>query len=399
MIERTDEHTVVVDGGTVVTPHETHEGGRVVIEGDRIVDVDPTADPAGSPVSAEGATRRIDATGRYVLPGLVDLHGDDVERYLYPRSGERVDPTAALATADRLTLAAGVTTKFDAIAFEDSPEKNRSIEDATELLDAVADGASLAADHRVHARCELTDAASVACVGELADRPIVDVVSLMAHVPGRGQFDDEDAFAQRYTDGRGAVADEAAQAGRDRRGVAEATLRERRSDLVEALASADVTLASHDDADPAAVDHAVDHGVDLCEYPISLAAARRATERGAATAMGAPNLVRGGSLWGNLDARDAIEEGVVDVLCSDYRPEALLASVFVDTGEPIERRVARVSSEPARVAGLDDRGELAAGARADLVVVDPDPVPTVTRAFVAGRDVYHCHGGPKSHDS
>ncbi|MFC7194605.1 alpha-D-ribose 1-methylphosphonate 5-triphosphate diphosphatase [Halosimplex aquaticum] len=340
----------------------------------------------------------MDASGEYVLPGLVDLHGDDVERYLCPRSGERVDSTAALATADRLTLAAGVTTKFDAIAFEEAPEKNRSIEGATELLDAVADGAGLAADHRVHARCELTDAASVACVGDLADRPIVDVVSLMAHVPGRGQFDDEDAFAQRYTDGRGAVADEAARAGRDRRGVAAATLRERIADLTDELASAGVTLASHDDADPAAVDHAVDHGVDLCEYPVSLSAARRATERGAATAMGAPNLVRGGSLWGNLDAREAIEEGVVDVLCSDYRPEALLASVFVDTGEPIERRVARVTREPARVAGLDDRGELVPGARADLVVVDPDPVPTVTRAFVAGRDAYHCRGGGNARD-
>ncbi|WP_415381226.1 alpha-D-ribose 1-methylphosphonate 5-triphosphate diphosphatase [Halosimplex sp. TS25] len=396
MTERIDRERVVVDGGTVVTPHQTCEGGRVVIEGDRIVDVDPAANREEPPSSGDGAARRIDASGEYVLPGLVDLHGDDVERYLCPRSGERVDPTAALTTADRLTLAAGVTTKFDAIAFEDSPEKNRTIEGATEVLEAVADGAGLGADHRVHARCELTDAASVDCVADLADRPVVDVVSLMAHVPGRGQFDDEDAFAQRYTDGRGAVADEAARAGRDRRGIAQATLRERRAELTGPLAQSDVTLASHDDADPAAVDDAVDRGVDLCEYPVSLSAARRATERGAATAMGAPNLVRGGSLWGNLDAREAIEEGVVDVLCSDYRPEALLASVFVDTGEPLERRVSRVTSEPARVAGLDDRGELVPGARADLVVVDPDPVPTVTRAFVAGRDVYHCHGGAES---
>ncbi|WP_459192009.1 alpha-D-ribose 1-methylphosphonate 5-triphosphate diphosphatase [Halosimplex sp. J119] len=388
MTERTAEHRAVVEGGTLVTPRETHQGGRVVIEGGRIADVD--ADPAETATNAADAARRIDASGKYVLPGLVDLHGDDVERYLCPRSGERADPAVALATSDRLTLAAGVTTKFDAIAFEDAPEKNRSIEGAIELLEAVADGAGLAADHRVHARCEITDPASVACVGDVADRPIVDVVSLMAHVPGRGQFDDEDAFARRYTDGRGAVADEAARAGRDRRGVAEATLRERVATVTADLGAADVTLASHDDADPDAVEFAVDNGVDLCEYPVSLSAARRASEGGAATAMGAPNLVRGGSLWGNLETREAIEDGVVDVLCSDYRPEALLASVFVDTGEPIERRVARVTSEPARVAGLEDRGELVPGARADLVVVDPDPIPTVTQAFVAGRDVYHC---------
>jgi len=394
MSKRTD--TLVVAGGTVVTPDGALDGGRVVVEGDRITAVesddavDERAATDGESTNGSRGVRRIDAADRVVLPGLVDLHGDEVERYRFPRSGERVDAATALATADRLALAAGVTTKFDAIAFEDAPEKNRSIEGATELLEAVADGADLVADHRVHARCEVTDAASVAAVGDLAVRPIVDIVSLMAHAPGRGQFEDAEAFASRYADGRGAAADEAARAGRDSHRVSEATVRERVAALARDLRGADVVLASHDDADPAAVDHVLDHGVDLCEYPVSLAAAERASERGAATAMGAPNLVRGGSLWGNLEAREAIDAGVVDLLCSDYRPQALLASVFADTGEPLARRAARVTSEPARVAGLDDRGELAPGARADLIVVDPDPVPTVTRAVVAGRDVYHC---------
>jgi len=396
MSERTER--LVVDGGTVVTPEAALDGGRVVVEGDRIAAVEGTerADGGDGRATTDGdrddaaTERRLDATGRVVLPGLVDLHGDEVERYRFPRSGERVDATTALATADRLALAAGVTTKFDAIAFEDAPEKNRSIEGATELLEAVDTGADLAADHRVHARCEVTDPASVAVVGDLVERPIVDIASLMAHAPGRGQFEDEEAFASRYADGRGAAADEAARAGTERRAVPATTVRERVADLATDLGGADVLVASHDDADPAAVEHALDHGVDLCEYPVSLAAARRASERGAATAMGAPNLVRGGSLWGNLDAREAIDAGVVDLLCSDYRPQALLASVFVDTGEPLARRVARVTSEPARVAGLDDRGRLAPGARADLIVVDPDPVPTVTRAVVAGRDVYRC---------
>ncbi|WP_436910142.1 alpha-D-ribose 1-methylphosphonate 5-triphosphate diphosphatase [Halosimplex marinum] len=383
---------LVVSGGTVVAPDGALDRGRVVVEGDRIAAVESADDRTATDdrTAGPGERRRIDAAGRVVLPGLVDLHGDEVERYRFPRSGERVDAATALATADRLALAAGVTTKFDAIAFEDAPEKNRSIEGATELLEAVADGVDLVADHRVHARCEVTDPASVAAVGDLADRPAVDIVSLMAHAPGRGQFEDAEAFASRYADGRGAAADEAARAGRERSGVPEATVRERVAGLAADLGEEDVLVASHDDADPAAVDHAVGHGVDLCEYPVSLAAAERATDRGAATAMGAPNLVRGGSLWGNLDARAAIDAGVVDLLCSDYRPQALLASVFVDTGEPLARRVARVTSEPARVAGLGDRGRLEPGARADLVVVDPDPTPTVTRAVVAGREVYRC---------
>jgi len=389
MSYRTDR--LVVAGGTIVTPDGAVEGGRVVVEDGRIAAVDrPECDGATADCDERTDAPRLDATDRIVLPGLVDLHGDEVERYRFPRSGERVDASTALATADRLALAAGITTKFDAIAFEDAPEKNRSIDGATELLEAVAAGDDLVADHRVHARCEVTDPESIAAVADLADRPVVDIASLMAHAPGRGQFEDEEAFASRYADGRGAAADEAARAGRERRAIPETTVRERVADLAEELSAADVLVASHDDADPAAVEHALDHGVELCEYPVSLPAARRATERGAATAMGAPNLVRGGSLWGNLDAREAIDAGVVDVLCSDYRPQALLASVFVDTGEPLARRAARVTSEPARVAGLADRGELTAGARADLVVVDPDPVPTVTRALVAGREVYRC---------
>jgi len=397
------QHRVVVSGGTVVTPSETFDCGRVEIDGDRIAAVsgavgdrpDDSPDETGAHSDDETTSRTdadqvIDASGQLVIPGLIDLHGDDVERYRYPRSGECIDPMTALMTADRLTIATGVTTKFDAIAVEETPEKNRSITGAIELLETVTAGTALVADHRVHLRCELTDGASVGHVGTLPEREVVDIVSLMAHVPGRGQFEDEDDYARRYTDGRGAVADEAASAARESRGIAESTLRARATELTDELAESDVLLASHDDCDPATVDDRIDDGVELCEYPVSLSAARRATERGAATVMGAPNLVRGGSLWGNLDARTAIDAGLVDALCSDYRPQSLLESVFVDTGEPLERRVARVTSEPARIAGLDDRGELVPGARADLAVVDPTPVPTVTRAVVAGEVVYHC---------
>jgi alpha-D-ribose 1-methylphosphonate 5-triphosphate diphosphatase len=167
---------VAVDGGWVVTPDTVFRSGRVVVGGNRIAGV--YEHPAESP-PVDG---RVDAAGRYVLPGLVDLHGDDIERYLFPRSGDRVAVDAALVAADRLTLAAGVTTKFDAVAFENAPEKNRSVETAVEVVDTVARDPGLVADHRVHARCEVTDPESVTVVGEVAGREIVDIVSAKSSV-------------------------------------------------------------------------------------------------------------------------------------------------------------------------------------------------------------------------
>jgi alpha-D-ribose 1-methylphosphonate 5-triphosphate diphosphatase len=153
-----------------------------------------------------------------------------------------------------------------------------------------------------------------------------------------------------------------------------------------------IPTASHDDEKVAEVERLHEQGVDITEYPITLETAERAHDLEMAVAMGAPNLVRGESQWGNLRTVDAVEAGVVDALVADYHPPSLLAAAFVDTGEPLPDRVARVTANPASAAGLDDRGRIESGARADLVVVDREPTPTVTRAFVRGRPVYRADG-------
>lgn len=374
---------IAIEGGEVVTPETVISDGSLLLEGDRIVRVAGTTSDAP-------AQRTIDASGKYVLPGFVDLHGDEIERFCSPRSGERIDPVAALATSDRLNLAAGVTTKFDAVAFEDAPAKDRSPDRALELVEAIADADCLGAEHRIHARCEVTNAEAVEKVRRAADSRPVEIVSLMTHEPGNGQFEDEDAFARRYADGQGATGDAVDRVAQRRRAVDADTRRDRVDRLLSELDD-DVLVASHDDGDPTVVDRRAERGVELCEYPITEAAAERARENGLNTAMGAPNLVRGESLWGNLSARQAVEAGLVDALCSDYRPRSLLEAAFVDTGEPLPERVDRIAGAPARVAGLEDRGALRPGARADVVLVDPAPVPTVARVFVAGNEVYSCN--------
>ncbi len=378
-----DRRPGAVVGGTVLTPDRRLRDGVVTITEGRVGGV---WEGDGGTLPTRGC---LDARGALVLPGLVDLHGDDLEESLFPRADDHVPVERALHRSERAALDAGVTTKFHAVAFEEAPDDRRTVDTAETVAEAVIerDGAL---DGRLHARCELSSGAAVAAVREAAADGRADLVSTMRHVPGGGQFDDADAMAERYGEATDGGVRRVAE---DRSEVTAATVCRRRAAVVDAANDAGLPVAVHDPVDPAAVDRAVAEGVDVCEFPVSLSAAERAAELGATVVMGAPNVVRGGSLWGNLDADRAIEAGAVDALASDFRPHSLLTAALADADEPPSERVRRVTAAPAEAAGLDDRGRLEAGARADLIVVDPEPFPTVRAVLVEGRLVYRAGDG------
>ncbi len=364
--------------GRVVTPTGVIEQGHIVVAGDRIVHIGRTPDR-----SLQRA-RSIDVSGRLVIPGLVDLHGDDIEGHLSPRSGAHVDVSTALVAADRQNLLNGITTKYHAVAFEDSPDESRTREMATELAAELATDRRTLGDNRLHARCELNEA-SVAAVESVSERSGIDLLSVMHHEPDSGQFD-RSAFERHYVEDRNWPADSIEALARRRQSL-DSTSRHALLERIAAIArEASVPLASHDDESPAAVDSMADYGVSISEYPLTLETIRHAGALELTTVMGAPNLVRGGSLWDNLSAREAVDADVVDVLCADYHPPSLLAAPFVKTGESLPTRVNRVTRNPADCVGLSDRGRIAVGARADLVVLREGPVPTVERVFVAGSE-------------
>lgn len=370
----------------VVTPDSVIEDGRVSIEDGRITEID-SANP-------RGPRPRIDVEGRLVVPGFIDLHGDDLERHLHPRDGTRVETRMALASCDRANVAAGITTKYHAVAFEEAPGENRSIELASHLAETIPATDGLLADTRVHARCELGDDGCSETVASLVGEGGVDMVSLMHHAPGHGQFADFEQFSRKYATGTDSRSPETGgqsavrQVGTHRREQSHHELVSRLTDVVEAANRSTIPVAAHDLEDEETVASLVEQGVQICEFPTTLEAARRAKSLGVTTTMGAPNLVRGGSLWGNLDVSRAIETGVLDALCTDYHPQSLLQSLFVETGNALPEKVARVTSAPADAVGLTDRGRIQEGARADLLVIDPDPVPTVKRVFKRGAEVF-----------
>ena len=369
-----------IENARIVTPTEVIEGGVRIADGE--------IEAVGEDVTPKGWDTAIDADGQYLLPGLVDLHGDGIEGHLQPRNDTRIDTAMALGTADRENIAAGITTKYHAIAFENDPEEGRTTELAGELTDAIENASSLLADHRIHVRCEVTQEDSVEAAIRDIERDDVDMVSVMSHIPGKGQFGDVEAFKEYYETSDRHSLEEAEQFIEQRTAISMATIRERIDRVIAEANAEGIVTASHDDEEPGEVDRLHEAGVDISEYPITLETAERAHELGMTTVMGAPNLVRGGSQWGNLESETAARAGVLDVLCADYHPQSLLAAPFVDTDEPLPERVARVTKTPAETVGLTDRGRIEAGARADLIVVDRVTTPTVSRAFVAGRPVY-----------
>lgn len=394
---RSAERSVTLRNARVVTPDAVVEGG-VRTAGDRIVavgaDVAQSTEDGTATTADRAATtadhRTIDLESRVVMPGIVDLHGDGIEDHLFPRDGVRMETPVAMETADRENVAAGVTTKFHAVSFMNSLAKNRSPELGKEIASAIDGDRPLAADHRLHARCELTEPSAIEAVEELVEAGAADLVSVMTHIPGEGQFRNFDGFEEWYAD-RDKPREEARERYERKTSTTAEEIRQGAERVIEFAQAGGVAVATHDDVDHETIERRNDLGVEIAEYPVTMDAAEFAVDRGMTTAMGAPNLVQGGSQRGNLSSEDAIRAGVVDILCADYHPPSLLLSPFVDTGDPLHERVRRVTANPADAVGLTDRGRLEPDRRADLVVVDPDPVPRVMRAFVAGREVYR-HG-------
>lgn len=335
--------------------------------------------------------------GLLLLPGFIDMHGDMIEREVEPRPGVRMPMELGLRDLDQRLRAAGVTTAYAAVSFNPKSAYGhlRSHDHSTAMLRALkAMRAALSVDHRVHARFEVNYPGALAVVEELIADGTVDLVSLTDHTPGQGQYRDLENLRRRTALEQGLSPDVAAQVVEDR--IAEK--RQHVGDLAATLAAISricaahgVALASHDDdtVEKVAMMHAL--GVTLSEFPVTREAAAEARRLGLATAMGAPNALRGRSYSGNLSAREAHAEGLLDILAADYHPSAILPAILVlAQGDPegLAGAARLASLNPAQALGLSDRGEIAPGKRADLVVADDDGVGHVRATLRNGAPIF-----------
>ena len=358
--------------------------GTLVLEGDRIADIQPGLS------SAAGA---VDVGGDTLIAGVVDLHTDNLERQVQPRSNARWPSRSAMVAHDAQCAAAGVTTVLDALCLGDL---GFDMDRIKTFLDGVVDGDALAgtgllkSDHYLHLRCELPSSNMLALLEPVADHPRVRMVSLMDHCPGFGQYADLDRYrAMRRRDGLDAAyVDQRIEELQAQR----AALRDpNRRALLERVRPTGVVIASHDDRLQEEIDENHRDGILISEFPVSMLAATAARARGMQVIAGAPNIVRGGSHSGNVAAADLVREAAVDAFASDYVPASLIEAAFQcvhETGITLPAAVAMVTAHPAAMAGLADRGRLAPGLRADVVRVRVhEAMPIVRQVWRGGERV------------
>ena len=361
------------------------EGGRVLRDGA----LRPGSLALAGGIIADDAppgARRFDASGLCVMPGLVDIHGDAHERQLQPRPGIGFPVALAIRDSAIQLLAAGITTAYLGVTLSWEPGL-RSREMYRLLLPALAAArAETTADLRVHLRFEADnlDALDDALAG-IADGH-VHLLGFNDHTPsivrGLALPHKVAKYAERAGVATDRFADLAHAAFARRDGVPAA--RER---LAAACREAGVPMLSHDDHTVAQRDVFRALGSTICEFPTAEIVARDAKDRHEPVVMGAPNVVRGGSHIGWASAAPLAEEGVVTILASDYYWPAMFEAAFVleERGVmDLAQSWALVSANPAHALGLTDRGRIAAGLRADIVVVDEArraPVAT----FAQGR--------------
>jgi alpha-D-ribose 1-methylphosphonate 5-triphosphate diphosphatase len=378
-------HDTILANATLVLPGETLRG-QLRIVGGRVADI---AEGAQVPQGAE------DCGGDLVMPGLIELHTDNLERHIEPRPKVDWPHAAAIIAHDAELASVGITTVFDALrvgsvvsnAKANYGEYARLLAD--EILALRADGA-LRISHFLHLRAEVCSETLVEELAKFGPDDQIGIVSLMDHTPGERQFRDISQL-RNYVMGKHGMN----EAEFDDHIAAQRALSARHGVEHEAAAVAaarryGAVLASHDDTDAAHVARSAEHGAHFAEFPTTVEAARTCSAHSIKVMMGAPNLIRGGSHSGNVAAQDLAEAGLLDILSSDYVPSSLLSASLMlgDLWGNVARGVATVTGAPAGAVGLSDRGKLALGARADVIrVARIGSAGAVRGVWVNGRRV------------
>ncbi|WP_080844165.1 phosphonate metabolism protein PhnM [Cytobacillus gottheilii] len=351
--------------------------------------------PRGSLKFEEGI-EIIDAAGGYVSPGFIDIHSDYIEHMAAPRPTSLMNFNISLRETEKELITHGVTTMFHSLSMLKETEYDykpiREPENVRKLIDIIDQSHHIKhlVRHRFHARFEIDNVKEVDNLKQYIAEGKVHLVSFMDHTPGQGQYRHLEIYrntVKSYNNLNDASIDVLIHNHQTKEKLSIEDMR----DIAEFARKHDVAVASHDDDSLEKLDLVESFGTSISEFPITLEVAKRAQELGMYTIAGAPNVMLGGSHSGNLSAAEAIQDGAIDILCSDYYPAAILHSIFRlvhEYGMDLAEMIKLVSINPAKAVNMEhELGSIAEGKKADLLIIETisDDFPVITSVFVDGK--------------
>ncbi|SHI41655.1 alpha-D-ribose 1-methylphosphonate 5-triphosphate diphosphatase [Dethiosulfatibacter aminovorans DSM 17477] len=383
--------------GRIVLKDRIIEGRDLIIRED-IIEGLPERNEA---IHIEGnrEVELVDVNGAYITPGFVDIHADYIEQMGAPRPTSMMDLNLAMRETERVLATHGITTMFHSLSimkdmsFDKNPIRQmKYVRTLTDIIDEIERGQKLIR-HKFHARFEME---SVDCIEELKgfiNDGKVDLVSFMDHSPGQGQYSNVERYREDLIKMDNDLNEDNVDDYLESIKTVEKASHQECIEIAELARSKNIAVASHDDDTMEKLDCNEEIGVTISEFPIRIDVAKKAKEKGFHTIAGAPNVMLGGSHSGNLAAHEAIQEGCIDILCSDYYPASMLHSVFKlheTYGHDLAEMFALVTINPAKAVKLDDvLGSIEIGKKADLLVIDKleETYPVVSRCYVNGSEV------------
>lgn len=375
----------VVSNARIILKDEVIKGSVIITDG-IICDFDNTNSQLPGAENWEGD---------FLMPGLIELHTDNMEKYFTPRPGVIWPKLSAIMAHDMQMVSCGVTTVFDAVAVGyDICKSDRAqiLDDIIDSIGYISDNALARTEHFLHLRCELSCDATSREFDTYVDNPRLKLVSLMDHAPGQRQFARMDKYMEYYQKKYGYSDEEMARYTQEHKASSDTWSDSHRRYIAERCLQRGIPMASHDDATSEHVQEALSYEVSIAEFPTTYEAASLSHENKLKVLMGAPNLIRGHSHSGNVAARELAENGVLDILSSDYYPSSMLHSAFLlselDVGYDLAAAIRCITHNPAQAVGLNDRGIIETGRVADVLRVhENDHMPILRETWKSGRRV------------
>lgn len=381
----------ILTNGTIVTEKEMLKHHAIVVENDIISKIIHEKEVQQYPDAVV-----INANGGYISPGFVDIHSDYIETIVSPRPNSMMDMTLGLRESERILMTHGITTIFHSLSYygddKYSHKAIRNPENVQKCVNAINDShqSQHLIRHRLHARFEIDCLDQLPVLIENIKDDKVHLLSFMDHTPGQGQYRNLEIYKQIMRGYRNMTDQEADTLIESQIEKEKITL-DQIEEICKLALERNIAVASHDDDEVEKLKLVKSYGTTISEFPITLDVAKAAKAIGLQTIAGAPNILLGGSHSGNLSAAEAIQARVIDIICSDYYPPAMLHGIFEMNKkyeEDLHYLFQLVTINPARAVNLGHLiGSIEENKKADLLIIEQmdDGYPTITTTMVDGK--------------